>query len=54
MIGFQQSAQTLDADDVALVPLMSRIDDPIDALVDSLVMIVLEVLGKDVSQLLLR
>ncbi len=30
---------------------MSRIDDPIDALVDSLVMVVLEVLGEDVSQL---
>jgi hypothetical protein len=33
---------------------MPRIDDPIDALVDSLVMIVLEVLGEDVTQLQLR
>ena len=46
--------ETLDADDVTLVPLMLRIDDPIDALVDSLVMIVLKVLRKDVSQLPLR
>ena len=44
----------LDADDVALVPLMSSVDDPIDALVDSLVMVVLEVLGEDVTLLLLR
>jgi hypothetical protein len=33
---------------------MLRIDDPINALVDSLVMIVFEVLRKDVAQLLFR
>ncbi len=54
MVRFQQPPQTLNADDAALVPLMSRIDDPIDALVDSLVMIVLKVLGEHVIQLLFR
>jgi hypothetical protein len=33
---------------------MLRIDDPINALVDALVMVVLEVFGEDVPQLLLR
>jgi hypothetical protein len=29
MVGFQQSAQTLDANDVALTALMLRLDDPV-------------------------
>jgi hypothetical protein len=48
---FRQSAQTLAADDVTLVLWMSKIDDPIDALVDPFVMILLEVLKNSVSQL---
>jgi hypothetical protein len=46
--------QTLDVDNVTPVPLMSRINDPVDALVDSFVMIMPEVPGNDVSLLLLR
>jgi len=46
--------QALDADDVTQAPLIPRIDDPINALVDSVVMIVLKVLGKDMAQLSFR
>ena len=52
MVGFQQSARTLNADDLALVPFMLRLDDPVDALVNPLLMIVLEILGQNVPQLL--
>ena len=45
MVRLQQSAQTLDADDRALVSFMLRIDDLVDALVNPFVMIVLKVLG---------
>jgi hypothetical protein len=51
MVGFQQSAQTLDADDFALVPFMLRLDDPTEPLVNPLIMIVLEILGQDVAEL---
>jgi hypothetical protein len=54
MVGFQQSAQTLDANDLALVSFMLRLDDPVETLVNPLVMIVLEILGEDVSQLVFR
>jgi hypothetical protein len=54
MVGFQQSAQALDADDLVLVSLMLGLDDPVEALVNPLVMAVLDVLGQDVAQLLLR
>lgn len=40
MAGFQQFAQTFDADDLTLVSFMLRLDDPIEALVNSLMMIV--------------
>ena len=44
MVGFQQSAQTFDANDLALFPFMPRLDDSVEALVNPLVMIVLEIL----------
>ena len=44
MVGFQQPAQTLDADDLARVSFMLRLDDPVETLVNPLVMIVLEIL----------
>jgi hypothetical protein len=47
------TAETLDADDVTLLALILGLNDPVDALVDSLVMVVFKVLGEDVPQLLL-
>jgi hypothetical protein len=44
MVGFQQSAPTLDANDLALIPFMLRLDDLVETLVNPLVMIVLEIL----------
>ena len=40
----QQPTKSLDTDDLTLVPLMLRFDDPIEALVNPLMMIVLEIL----------
>ena len=54
MVGLQQSAQTLDANDLALIPFMLRLDDPVETLVNPLVMVVLEILGQNISQLYLR
>ena len=54
MIGFQQSAQTFNADDLTLVSFMLRFDDRVDALVNPLVMIVQEVLAQDIAQLRFR
>ncbi len=54
VIGFQQSAQTLDANDLALVSFMLGLDDVAKALVNSLVVIVLEVLAQDIAQLFFR
>jgi hypothetical protein len=51
MVGFQQSTQTLDADDLTLMTFMLRLDDLVKALVNPLVMIVLEILGQNVAQL---
>ena len=45
MVGFQQSTESLYADDFTLMTFMLRLDDPVEALVNPLVMIVLEVLG---------
>jgi len=45
MVGFQRSAQTFDTDDPALVPFVLWLNDLVDALVNPLVVIVLEVLG---------
>jgi hypothetical protein len=45
VVGFQQSTQTLDTDDLTLVPFMLRCDDPAEPLVNPLMMIVLKVLG---------
>ena len=53
MVGFQQSAQTLGTDDFALMSFMLRRDDPAEPLVNPLMMIVLQVLGQDISRLLL-
>ena len=53
MIGFQQSAQTFNADDLTLVSFMLRLDDRVEALVNPLVMVVVEVFGQNVSQLCL-
>lgn len=52
MVGFQQSTEPLYADDFTLMAFVLRLDDPVEALVNPLVMIVLEVLGQDVPQLL--
>jgi len=49
MIGFQQSAQALDTDNLAIVPFMTGGNDPVDALVDPLVMVMLEIFGEDVT-----
>jgi hypothetical protein len=51
MLGFQQSTQTLDAEDFALVPFVLRLDDPVETLVNPLLGIVLEILGQDVAEL---
>ena len=49
MIGFQQSAQALDTDNLAIVPFVTGGNDPVDALVDPLVMVMLEIFGEDVT-----
>jgi hypothetical protein len=43
MVGLQQSAKALNADDLTLAAIMLWLDDLIEALVDPLMMIVLEV-----------
>ena len=53
VIRLQQSAQTLNADNLALVPFVLWLDDLVDALVNPLMMIVFEILGQDLSQLFL-
>ncbi len=49
MVGFQQSAQAFNTDNLAVVPFMLWLDDSIDALVNPLMMVVLKVLGEDVT-----
>ena len=49
MVGFRQSTQAFNAHDGAVVPLMLWFDDPIDALVDPLMMEVRKMLGEDVT-----
>ena len=51
MVGFQQSTQSLEAEDLTLAAFMLRLDDPVETLVNPLVVIVLEVLTQDVAQL---
>jgi hypothetical protein len=51
VIRLQQPAETLNANDLALVPFMLRRDDPAEPLVNPLMMIVLEILGQDVAEL---
>ncbi len=46
VIGSQQSTETLNADDLTLVSCVLRFDDLVEALVNPLVMIVLEVLSR--------
>ena len=43
MVRLQQSAQTLDVNDLTLTTFMLGLDDPVEALVNPLVMVVLEV-----------
>jgi hypothetical protein len=54
VVGLQQSAKAFDTDDVALRVLVLWLDDSLEALVNPLVMVVREVLGQDVAQLLFR
>jgi hypothetical protein len=46
MVRLQQSAQTLAADDLTLMAPLPRLDDPIEAQVNPLVAMVLEILGQ--------
>ncbi len=48
-VGFQQSAQSLDTDDLAIVPSVPRFNDSVDALMNPLVMVVFKILGQDVT-----
>jgi hypothetical protein len=52
VVGFQQATESFDADDLALVSCVLWLDDLVDALVNPLMMIVFEILGQDVPQLL--
>ena len=54
VIGFQQSTETLNGDDLTLMTFMLRLDDLVKALVNSLVVIVPEVLAHDIAQPCLR
>ena len=54
MVRLQQSPEALDADDPTLMTFMLGLDDLVKALVNPLVMIVLEVLAQDVAQLFFR
>lgn len=54
MVGFQQSAQPFNANDVTLVSFMFRFDDPVDTLVDPLMVVVLKIFGEDMIKLLFR
>jgi hypothetical protein len=51
MAGFQQSTESLDTDDLAVVSFMLWFNDLIDALVDPLMMIVFKSLRPAASQL---
>jgi hypothetical protein len=51
MVRLQQSAEALNADDLTLVSFMLGLDDLVKALVNPLVVIVLEVLAQDMAQL---
>ena len=48
MVGLQQSAQALDTDNLAVVPFMAGGNDPVDALMNPLMMVMLKILGQDV------
>jgi hypothetical protein len=43
MVGFQQSAQALDADNPAVVPFVPWLDDPVKTLVNPLMMVMLKI-----------
>ena len=49
MVGFQKSTESLNADDLSLVTLVRRIDDPVEALVNSLLVVVHEEFREDMS-----
>lgn len=49
MVGLQQSAEAVNADDLSLMVFMLGLDDLVDALVNPLVMIVFEILREDVA-----
>ena len=42
MVGFQQSAQALDADNLAVTRFMSRLNDPVDTLMNPFMMVMCE------------
>ena len=44
MIGFQQSPQAFDAEDLAVIPFVPGLNDPFDALMNPLMMVVLKIL----------
>lgn len=54
MVGFQQSAQSLDADDLTLMAPLPWFDDPTEALADPPMVVVLKTLGQDIEHLLSR
>ena len=54
MVGLQQSPETLDADDLTLMTFVLGFDDLVETLVNSLVVVVLEVLAQDIAQLCFR
>ena len=49
MVGFQKAAQAFDAEDLAIVPSIPRLNDLIDALMGPFMMVVLKILGQDVT-----
>ncbi len=51
MVGLQQSTETLKADDLTMMTFMLGLDDLVETLVNSLVVIVLEVLAQHIAQL---
>ena len=54
MVGLQQSAQTLNADDLTLGALMPWLNDLVGALMNPFATLVLEILGQDSTQIVFR
>ena len=49
MVGFRQSAQAFNTDNLAVVPFTPGLNDPVYALVNPLMRVILEILGKDMT-----